>query len=452
MKKKIVKVLILIAILILAFLIIKSTYSKYTNSALGIINEKAGAWIIKVNGIDIADAGGTFDIDNFRLDENNAVNSHINGEQMAPGTKGRFFIELDPTGTDVSVKYTITIDRNKFITSIMEAIGYDPNDDTAREKIGLKITDVKINDTQIALPSDPKNDIVVSKIKRLNSIKSAEVTDRIDTLEVEVEWEDVEANNTTDYLIGNILQDYKLTLPITVNAIQWYELLKFSNFDKITPEYCQNFTPFGSATYETIYAGNNNQLEMDANGSLVLDEDNPILYYEVADGSKMFAEEYSVQFTIKGDAFQGDTYGNTIFSIGNPDQASYLSWLSIYQGYLHVYSYRDWASNANCNYPMTEQGFLSYDISSYSNQICNIQVVATRTGSTRVFINGNEIAKFESGGAEINCTQATIGDLRPLRNLKYVGTIYDFAMYDRLLTEDEIKANWLDAQERWLSE
>ncbi len=449
MKNKIFKIFIFIAILVLSFLIIKSTYSKYANSAQGTINETVGAWIVKINGVDMTENNGKFEIDNFQLDENSAVNSHINGPQMAPGTVGRFNITLDPTGTDVSLKYKITIDTYQFVSNILTDIGLVPNLEENREKINIAVDEVKINDVPIDITLDADNkEISISKIKRLQTIKSTLASDRVDNIEIAVKWNDNRANDKTDLLIGN-LKDYKLKLPITVNAIQWYEFLKFSNFDKITEETCLNYDSFDGSSYQTLYSGNNEQLEYDANGNIKFDSDNPILYYEIQSGSNMFADEYSAQLTVNCDTTQGsETYGNTIFSIGNAEQNSYLSWISIYNGYLHVYSYRDTPSIGNCNYSYTEPGFLSYDISAFRNQVCNIQVSAQKSGNTTVYINGEEISTFQSGGATIDCTQATIGDLRPLRGLKYQGTVYDFAMYDRLLTEDEIQANWLDVQER----
>lgn len=220
MKKKILRVLLLILILVLLFLIIRSTYSKYYNSASGIINENAGAWIIKVNGTDIGEGGGTFDIEEFNIDDE--YGEHIEGEQIAPGTKGRFYIELDPTGTQVSLEYTISIDKYTFISNIMNAIGLDPTNEDDRSKINIKITDIKVNDTSIPLTGNEEDEIVFSKIKKLSSIQSTEESDRVDIIEVEIEWENNEANNEVDALIGN-LEDYKFTLPVTVNAIQWYE-------------------------------------------------------------------------------------------------------------------------------------------------------------------------------------------------------------------------------------
>ena len=37
---------------------------------------------------------------------------------------------------------------------------------------------------------------------------------------------------------------------------------------------------------------------------------------------------------------------------------------------------------------------------------------------------------------------ATIGDLRPRRSLKFVGTVYDLAIYNKQLTEAEVQHNW----------
>jgi hypothetical protein len=56
---------------------------------------------------------------------------------------------------------------------------------------------------------------------------------------------------------------------------------------------------------------------------------------------------------------------------------------------------------------------------------------------------------FNSGLDRVEYTSATIGDLRPGRGLKFTGVIYDFAMYNKALTETEVQTNWEYADARW---
>ena len=52
MKNK-VRILISLIAIILLVLIIRSTYSKYANQAVGSLISRVGQWVIRVNGVDI---------------------------------------------------------------------------------------------------------------------------------------------------------------------------------------------------------------------------------------------------------------------------------------------------------------------------------------------------------------------------------------------------------------
>ena len=219
MNKKI-RIVILIAILILLALIISSTYSKYTNKASGVINETAANWSIKINDKDITVPDqngeiGVFEIDDFTWDWESAPN--VKPPKVAPGMSGYFKLKVDPTGTQVSVKYSITIDDSK-IAEMLESVGV--TGENLADRINLKITGIKENGVDIELPRDDEGNIVISKIKELDDIMSERETDRIDELEIKVTWEDNEANNDIDSKIGSIANNL-IKLPIKVDVIQW---------------------------------------------------------------------------------------------------------------------------------------------------------------------------------------------------------------------------------------
>ena len=219
MNKKI-RIVILIAILILLALIIQSTYSKYTSKSTGTINRDTADWIIKINDKDITipdENGqvGIFEIEDFTWDWDSAPN--VKPPKVAPGMSGFFKLKIDPTGTQVSIKYTITIDDSK-IAEMLAGIGVT-GDDLAN-RINLKITGIKENGVEIELPRDDQGNIVISKIKELEDIQSNDETDRIDELEIKVTWEDNEANNDIDSKIGSVPNNV-IKLPILVDVIQW---------------------------------------------------------------------------------------------------------------------------------------------------------------------------------------------------------------------------------------
>ena len=219
MNKKI-RIVILIAILILLALIIQSTYSKYTSKSTGTINRDTADWIIKINDKDITipdENGqvGIFEIEDFTWDWDSAPN--VKPPKVAPGMSGFFKLKIDPTGTQVSIKYTITIDDSK-IAEMLAGVGVTGED--LANRINLKITGIKENGVEIELPRDDQGNIVISKIKELEDIQSNDETDRIDELEIKVTWEDNEANNDIDSKIGSVPNNV-IKLPILVDVIQW---------------------------------------------------------------------------------------------------------------------------------------------------------------------------------------------------------------------------------------
>lgn len=219
MNKKL-RIVILIVILILLALIINSTYSKYANKSTADINENVGKWIIKINGTDVTTPDengnlGNFTIDDFTWNWEDAPN--VKPPKVAPGMKGYFNLKIDPTGTEVSIKYTITIDDSK-IAELLNITGVDGED--LSDRINLKITGITENGVALELPRDENGNIIITKVKELDKIQSDNEADRIDDLQIEVTWENNETNNDIDSQIGSV-PDNVISLPIKVDVIQW---------------------------------------------------------------------------------------------------------------------------------------------------------------------------------------------------------------------------------------
>ncbi|MCI8273739.1 MAG: LamG domain-containing protein [Clostridia bacterium] len=198
---------------------------------------------------------------------------------------------------------------------------------------------------------------------------------------------------------------------------------------------------------EAKYDDNGGLLQYDNDGALVLDKDNAIPVIEVKEKYEI-NEGYSVSCTVNGDVEQhgegelGSSYKfpRTILALSDVD-GSYISWIGYFHGYLHVYSFKK-GSCESVNYEYEEQGFASIDIKKYQGQTINIQVVAKRGGKTKVYINGELIKVFASGSEKFEYKYATIGDLRMGRNLKFIGKIYNLAIYGEALEEDEVQEIW----------
>ena len=136
-----------------------------------------------------------------------------------------------------------------------------------------------------------------------------------------------------------------------------------------------------------------------------------------------------------------DFYPNTIVALSESSQ-NYLSWIGVYKGYLHIYSYYTGAALSHIDKEDTRKGFVSIDISKYQGKPINIQVVATRGGNVDVYINGEKIRTFEAGNRKMDFKYTTLGDLRVGRNLKFVGKIYEFGIYGLAISENSVEENW----------
>ena len=206
-------------------------------------------------------------------------------------------------------------------------------------------------------------------------------------------------------------------------------------------EHYGNLYVEGSGKY---YSDNEGKLQYDENGTLILDENNAIPVLDI-DEKYQIGDNYSINITIEGDIYNtnyggSDKYPATILAMSD-NAGGYLCWLGIYQGFLHIYSYKQGPEIAT-NFETEKQGFVSVDISEYEGQIMNIQVVAKKREETKVYINGKLIRTFKSGEDSFSYKNLTIGDLRRWRGLKFTGKIYNFAIYGVALSEKDIQENY----------
>ena len=65
------------------------------------------------------------------------------------------------------------------------------------------------------------------------------------------------------------------------------------------------------------------------------------------------------------------------------------------------------------------------------DKIVNLQIVANNTENAKLFVNGKWYRSLNIENVNINYDKITIGDLRPGRNLKFNGTLYDVSIYNR---------------------
>lgn len=118
--KKVFKILTLI-MLIITLLKIGDTYAKYFSKATtSTLSQEVGKWVIKINEMDIySETGETVEFEVNNLD--NFSNVNATPDKISPASTGYVDIEIDPTGTDVAVRYDVEIDLTGVSNLAIEA-------------------------------------------------------------------------------------------------------------------------------------------------------------------------------------------------------------------------------------------------------------------------------------------------------------------------------------------
>ncbi len=117
--KKIVKILLVTIVVLgsLFYLYSKGTYTSYETLTNGKITPSIARWKVKVDGFLITTEDVlTIGLSNIEWDSTSALEG-----KAVPGSTGVLSVLIDPTGTDVSIKYTLeivdkSVDDDKFLT------------------------------------------------------------------------------------------------------------------------------------------------------------------------------------------------------------------------------------------------------------------------------------------------------------------------------------------------
>lgn len=188
-KSKIFIFILCVVLLIMIIYRIVNTYALFYSEVNGNVELKNGTWQIFVNGTDIAQGTDVkFLIDNIEVEEKD----HVKQGNIAPGMCGKFNIEINPVDTDVSVRYDITIDK---------------------EKIEKSFFNVKFSDNNLLIKTGKDTYTGIISLEDIkNGVKN--------NIALEVIWENYEENNEEDTKFASEY-DSKLQIPITVHAIQY---------------------------------------------------------------------------------------------------------------------------------------------------------------------------------------------------------------------------------------
>ena len=188
MKSKILYITCAIMIFVTIYEI-TNTYGLFESNINMDVDSKVATWNILINDTDIGKSE-TFTINNFISEEESSVSSG----KIAPGTSGYFNINIDPSKTQVSVRYDLTFDFSKLnnlftITKVEEKNGYN------LIKTG---------------PNTYSNIITLSEIKE----------NKTNNIRVYIKWDNKEENNDKDTVLG-LTENNTLNIPVSITVLQY---------------------------------------------------------------------------------------------------------------------------------------------------------------------------------------------------------------------------------------
>ena len=188
MKSKILYITCAIMIFVTIYEI-TNTYGLFESNINMDVDSKLATWNILINDTNIGKSE-TFTIDNFISEEDSTVASG----KIAPGTSGYFNINIDPSTTQVSIRYDLTFDFSKLdnlftITKVEEKNGYN------------------------LIKTGPNT---YSNVITLNEIKE----NKTNNIRVYIKWDNNEENNDKDTEIG-LIENNTLNIPVSITVLQY---------------------------------------------------------------------------------------------------------------------------------------------------------------------------------------------------------------------------------------
>ena len=193
--KNIKKLLWLFMCIIIAVIVyeIIHIYAVFYSEMSGNVQFENGKWNIYVNGTEISTGiETTFTVDQISIDES----SHVKAGNLAPGLSGNFEIAINPSDTDVSVRYDITLNKENMTNNNIQIVG---------------IAETEDNNTLTRTGENTYTGVIpLQKIK--NGVTN--------TIQISIQWIDNTVDSTQDLSTG-ATSNPKLHIPITVHVSQY---------------------------------------------------------------------------------------------------------------------------------------------------------------------------------------------------------------------------------------
>lgn len=180
-----------ISCILLLYLISTDTLTSYESETNNLIKTPVAMWNIKLDDTVATDVFNK----NISLRNISLVNPHANPSKIAPGTQGTLKVLIDPTTTQVAIKYNLTfIDHN-----------VDPQH-------LLTVKNVSVNDNSL-IKTASNTYTGLFTLNEIERLVKKEVT-------LTVEWINKETNNNADTIIGKEEAEPKW-LSLSFNASQY---------------------------------------------------------------------------------------------------------------------------------------------------------------------------------------------------------------------------------------
>ena len=205
MNKKRITVIGVSLITVILFISFFYTYSLFETNKQISVSSNLAKWHVKVNNTMVTQntsALNTFNLGS--IDWNSG--GHVRAGKAAPGSTGTIEIEIDPTDTQVSFTYEITID-----TSDLE------NDE-------FNITSVSETNGNEFIRT---GEYTYLGIARLEDNAGGQKYD----IEIDITWNNNENNNDNDYELGK-KAEIEVDIPISLNITQYTGVEQFTEYQE----------------------------------------------------------------------------------------------------------------------------------------------------------------------------------------------------------------------------
>lgn len=181
--------------LVLLIALIGGTYARYASTATGSGSVSIAKWAVKVNEEDISNTAGTFDL-TFTANNNDTVPNKV-----APGGTAIAYVDVDLTGTEVSVDFTCALAESS-TTKLTEVFG-----EGYADKVTLSVGTPELQGTTSNMTLDAANKVVTVGSDAMSGTVRVPIT---------LTWTDAVANNAADTNTGALKTGVEIPVTLTV--------------------------------------------------------------------------------------------------------------------------------------------------------------------------------------------------------------------------------------------